>query len=143
MVGPRRERWKQEMRDKISRQRKRAFNERTAIGYPRKRKTVWRVHLCGATAFFTNSFDRQITVKAVAESHSDVLHSQGHGPNRTNAFVSRVPQRTDNQCVDILVSVNADSSSSASCCSFTMGSTSRYSSYNCLTSWDSYDRIPR
>lgn len=24
-----------------------------------------------------------------------------------------------------------------------MGSSSRYSSYNCLTSWDSYDRIPR
>uniref|UniRef100_A0A6P7FVL5 Potassium channel subfamily T member 1-like n=1 Tax=Diabrotica virgifera virgifera TaxID=50390 RepID=A0A6P7FVL5_DIAVI len=24
-----------------------------------------------------------------------------------------------------------------------MGSSSRYSSYNCLTSWDSYDKIPR
>jgi len=25
----------------------------------------------------------------------------------------------------------------------TMTTSSRYSSYNCLTSWDSYDRIPR
>uniref|UniRef100_V9I7F9 Uncharacterized protein n=1 Tax=Apis cerana TaxID=7461 RepID=V9I7F9_APICE len=24
-----------------------------------------------------------------------------------------------------------------------MTTSSRYSSYNCLTSWDSYDRIPR
>ncbi len=93
------------------------------------------------------SFDRQITatVIAVAESNSDVSFSRARAPNFTRT--SRVPLDLDSRFVDVNVLVPVPSNvveySAPLCCSIPMGSTSRYSSYNCLTSWDSYDRIPR
>ena len=120
------------------------FTEKERKKGKKKQRTVRRVHTSTVRRlFFMNASDRQITVINVAESNSDVLHSRARGPNCTDTS-SRVPYGT--QFVDVTVqqiNVNADDSSSPLCCTLPMGSANRYSSYNCLTSWDSYDRIPR
>lgn len=111
----------------------------------------------------SDRYRRQIatTVIAVAESNSDVLDTRARARNSEDA--SRVPPGTLNlklfsaydrgaaavttiafsAPVAAATTTTVDSNLAPLCCSFPMGSTSRYSSYNCLTSWDSYDRIPR
>ncbi|XKL60318.1 hypothetical protein PGB90_001334 [Kerria lacca] len=94
------------------------------------------------THFSMNGSDKQITVTAVAESNSDVPFSRARAPNFKET--SRVPPNIQQQFVNVVVPSNiAGENSPSLCCTIPMGSTSRYSSYNCLTSWDSYDRIPR